>query len=189
VFELYITLIDTLTINEGGNMNDSKVLAHIAGPSGCGKTTLAQEFSKIFKTIKFKDLDVFDYEARVILGWKDVRKRTYTDEMLLALYTERQALLDSYVARSSKPVIFVGIHNEGVHVLKINTTNRFLLNTDAKTSAMRRIKRSATAAPDRQLSNDDMDQHVRQAQGTIDWLEDQGYKAMTVVQLELWIKH
>jgi uridine kinase len=89
---------------------EGEVLAHIAGASGSGKTTLGHEIASSYSGIVVKDLDEFDDEAEKILGYSDVRKKDYTDEMLSNLAKTRQQLMDDFIKRSNKPMVFVGHH-------------------------------------------------------------------------------
>jgi len=169
-------------------LSEAKVLAHIAGPSGSGKTTLVNRFTKKFPNINFIDLDVFDDQAERILGYDKIRKKQYTDKMLLTLYKKRQQLMDRYIQTSKKPIIFAGHHLEAKYVLKFPTKNRFLLNVDAKTSAHRGWLRSQTEDPKYRRLKSDIPKDIRAAKEDIAWLKSQGYKTTSPKQIEQWIK-
>lgn len=166
---------------------EGSVLAHVSGPSGSGKTTLANLMAKDYPNIVFKDLDDFDDQAVSTLGWTDVRKNDYTDEMLKELAELRQKLMDEFVRNSVKSIIFVGHHTEGDHVLDINTSNRFLLDVDAKTAAMRAWKRSQKEDPKHRRSLTDLPADEKEAQGVIDFLKTNGYRTMSVADFSKWL--
>ena len=162
----------------------SKVLAHISGASGSGKTTLINNLSKKYKNINFKDLDDFDDLAVKQLGWDNVKKNDYTDKMLRTLANRRQKLIDDFIRKSNKPIVFAGIHVEGDNVQRIPTENRFLLNVNAKTSAWRAYKRSQTEDPKYRRKKSELPLDIKDAQEIIDWLLKNGYKPMSVSQIE-----
>jgi adenylate kinase family enzyme len=89
---------------------EGEVLAHISGASGSGKTTLGQRLSNIYPNVIVKDLDEFDDEAVEALGWQQIKKKYYTNEMISKLAALRQKLMDEFVNKSSKPIVFVGHH-------------------------------------------------------------------------------
>jgi hypothetical protein len=159
-----------------------KVLAHVGGASGSGKTTLVNEMSEQYPDVLFRDLDEFDDQAVVNLGWEDIRKRDYTDEMLQQLADERQRLMDEFVDEADKPVVFAGHHTEGhrvegSRVLDIPTENRFLLDVDAETSAQRAFDRSQTAPVGKRRTMEEMPEDIAEAQEMIDQLTGLGYEA------------
>jgi ABC-type oligopeptide transport system ATPase subunit len=166
---------------------ENDVLAHIAGASGSGKTTLGNKLASSYSGIIVKDLDEFDDEAERMLGWSNIRKKDYTDEMLLKLAKTRQQLMDDFIKRSNKPMIFVGHHTEGDHVLHIPTKNRFLLNVDAKTSAWRGYQRSQKEDPKYRRTLEELPQDEKEAQETIDWLLRNGYKSLSHDQILQWM--
>ncbi len=168
---------------------EGEVLAHISGASGSGKTTLANKLSLIHPHIAFKDLDEFDEEAEEILGWSKINKKNYTDEMLLHLANLRQKLMDDFIKKTNQPIIFVGHHMEGDNVLYIPTKNKFLLNVDAKTSAKRAYQRSQTEDPKHRRTLEELPDDESEAQETIDWLVNNGYKPMSHDQIAKWLNH
>lgn len=101
---------------EGGVPVPSKVLAHVAGPSGAGKTELVNKLGESVKNIKLVDLDIFDDQAVKALGWEGKSKNDYTDEMLDRVHAKRQELIDAYIEKSDKPIVFFGHHVEGDNV-------------------------------------------------------------------------
>jgi energy-coupling factor transporter ATP-binding protein EcfA2 len=119
------------------------VVAHIAGPSGSGKTTLLSKLRISIPDLVVKDLDDFDTEARKKLGWKGVKKKEYTDEMLSKLHTARQVALNSFLKHNKdRKVVLGGHHIEGPNVTTIPEGHKFLLNTGALQSAVRNVRRS-----------------------------------------------
>ena len=166
---------------------ESEVLAHIAGASGSGKTTLGHKIASNYSGIVVKDLDEFDEEAEEILGYSDVRKKDYTDEMLSKLAKKRQQLMDDFIKTSNKPIVFVGHHTEGDHVLYVPTKNKFLLNVDAKTSAWRAYQRSQKEDPKYRRTLEELPQDEKEAEETINWLLDNGYKPLSHDQILKWM--
>lgn len=164
-----------------------KVLSHISGPSGSGKTTLVETLSKKYPNIAFKDLDEFDDLAVHLLGWGKVKKDDYTDLMLAKLAAKRQEEMDEFIIRSKKPVVLVGIHTEGDHVLDIPTNNKFLLDVDAKESAKRAYERSQHEDPKTKRSLSELPDDEKEAQEVIDFLKGSGYKLMTSEDIDEWI--
>lgn len=166
---------------------ESQVIAHVSGASGSGKTTLANNLSKKYTNFIFKDLDEFDDEAEKILNFK-VKKQEYTDEMLESLFKQRQLLMDKFIKNSDKPIVFVGHHTEGKHVLDIPTKNRFLLDVDAKTSARRAYLRSQKEDPKYRRTLSDLPDDEKEAQETIDWLNKNGYRPLSQEEIKKWLK-
>jgi hypothetical protein len=120
----------------------ARVLAHIAGPSGAGKTTLLKELASQYPDLHTKDLDVFDWAASAEL-YPDVRKAQYTDEMLEAVNTRRQEMLDAYLAElAGEDVVLGGYHTEGPKVQDVYTDNKYMLNTGPALSAWRKYLRN-----------------------------------------------
>lgn len=167
--------------------NEGNVLFHVAGPSGAGKSTLAEKLSKLHSNVVFKDLDDFDDEAEVMLGWSNIRKNNYTDKMILKLGKLRQKLMDDFINKNDKPIVFVGNHMEGDHVLYIPTKNRFLLNVDAKTSAWRAYERSQKEDPKYRRTLEELPGDEQEAQETIDDLLKKGYKPLSYDQIVQWM--
>jgi ABC-type oligopeptide transport system ATPase subunit len=166
---------------------ENRVLAHVAGPSGSGKTTLAKQLAAVHYDVLFKDLDDFDDEGEKLLGFDDIQKKNYTDEMLQQLAAKRQALMNDFVKKADKPIVFVGHHTEGDHVLDIPTNNRFLLNTDAKTSAKRGYQRSQNEDPKHRRTIDEIPEDEKEAQKIIDWLLSNGYKPLSKKEITQWM--
>lgn len=167
---------------------ESQVIAHIAGASGSGKTTLANQLAAVHSNVIFKDLDEFDEQAEQILGWNNIRKKDYTDVMLLKLARMRQSLMDDFIKKSNKPIVFVGHHTEGEHVLDIPVKNKFLLNVDAKTSSWRGYQRSQKEEPKYRRTMEELPQDEREAQETIDSLLKHGYKPLSHEEIGQWLK-
>ena len=91
----------------------SNVLAHIAGPSGSGKSTLLLRLKHLYPTLVVKDLDEFDDEAEIMLGFSTIKKRNYTDSMLTELALHRQRLLDDFLfVNKNSNVVLGGHHTE-----------------------------------------------------------------------------
>lgn len=166
---------------------EGEVLAHIAGASGSGKTTLGRELASSHSSIIVKDLDEFDDEAENMLGYLDVGKKDYTDEMLSQLAKLRQHLMDDFIKRNNKPIVFVGHHTEGDHVLHVPTKNRFLLDVNAKTSAWRGYQRSQKEDSKYRRTLEELPQDEKEAQETIDWLLRNGYKLLSRNQILQWM--
>jgi adenylate kinase family enzyme len=166
---------------------ENVVLAHIAGASGSGKTTLGNKLANNYSGIIVKDLDEFDEDAEQKLGWSNIRKKDYTDDMLSQLAKIRQQLMDDFIKKSNKPIIFVGHHTEGDNVLYIPTKNKFLLNVDAKTSAWRGYQRSQKEDPKYRRTMEELPEDEKEAQETIDWLLKNGYKFLSHDQILQWM--
>ena len=166
---------------------EHNVLAHVSGPSGSGKTTLANNLSITHPKITFKDLDDFDDEATAILNFDGIKKQDYTDEMLKILANKRQDLMNDFIEKSNKPIVFVGHHTEGDHVLNIPTKNRFMLNVDAHTSAMRAYLRSQKEDQKFRRTLDELPEDQKEAQEVIDWLIKNGYKPLSDKQIAQWL--
>lgn len=166
---------------------EPSVLAHIAGASGSGKTTLGRRIARLHPNLAVKDLDEFDDEAEQNLGYAGVSKRDYTTEMLSELAGRRQQLMDSFVSSSKSPVVFVGHHTEGDHVLRIPTENRFLLDVDARTSARRGYQRSQKGDPKYRRTLEELPQDEQEARETIDWLRNNGYQPLKKDHILRWI--
>lgn len=158
-------------------------IAHIAGASGSGKTTLGNKLQEKHKNIHVKDLDDFDDEASEHL-YPGVPKKKYTDEMINTLAGQRQWMLDDFMANSDKPVVLVGHHTEGKHQLHIPAESKYLLDVDAKTSAMRAFKRSQTEKPEHRRKMSELPLDEKEAQQDIDFLDKAGYKRMSPQQIE-----
>lgn len=170
-------------------ISEGKVLAHIAGPSGSGKTTLLKKLSGKFKDIAFKDLDEMDDQAVFELGWKDIPKKKYSDEMIENLGYRRQKILDDYISSSFKPVVLGGHHTEGDFVLDVYTKNRFLLDVDAKTSAERAYERSQNEEEDHKRKLEELPEDIKEAEEIISFLKSHGYVKKTASQIEEWISN
>lgn len=168
---------------------EGQVLAHISGASGSGKTYLANELSKVYPSVIFKDLDEFDDEAVDILKYNNIRKSQYTDDMLLKLANLRQKLMDEFVAHHNKPIIFVGHHTEGEHVLNISTKNKFLLNVDAKTSAWQAYLRSQKEDIKHRRTLEELPEDEKEAQEVINYLLKNGYKKLDSKEIKDWMKN
>lgn len=165
---------------------ESVVLSHISGASGSGKTTLANQLSTKYPNIIFKDLDEFDDDATRLLGY-NIKKSEYTDEMLKTLFDKRQELINEFIKQSKKPIIFVGHHTEGDYVLNIPTSNRFILDTDAKTSAWRAYLRSQKEDPKFRRKIEELLDDEQEAQEIINFLKKNGYKSMSQQDVFNWV--
>ncbi len=166
----------------------SKVLAHIGGASGSGKTTLANKLQTLHPDISFKDLDEFDDEAVDKLGWNKIRKNDYDDEMLGKLASLRQELMDKYIKDKDNKIVLLGHHTEGDHVLNIPTKNRFLLDVDARTSAMRAYNRSQKEKSEHRRTIEELPGDIKEAEKDIEFLKNSGYKPMSHESVEEWIR-
>ena len=166
---------------------EGEVLAHVAGPSGSGKTTLGRKIASSCQCIFVKDLDEFDDEAEKMLGYSDIRKKDYTDEMLSKLANLRQELMDDFINKTDKPMVFVGHHTEGDHVLHVPTKNRFLLDVDAKTAAWRAYQRSQQEDPKYRRTLEELLQDEKEAKETIDWLLRHEYKPLSHDKILQWM--
>jgi broad specificity phosphatase PhoE len=122
-----------------------KTLCHVGGPSGGGKTTLAnalQSDESLRGRISVRDLDEFDDEARVSMGFKaeEWSKNQWTDEMFADHCRRKQALLDAYVKKKnaeSKVVVLVGHAYEAGNALDVHTVNLFMIDTGPLMAAIR----------------------------------------------------
>lgn len=119
----------------------SKVLAHIAGPSGSGKTEIAHKLTQDAPNIHFVDLDDFDYEAVSSLGWLDIPKNDYTDKMLRDLHRLIQQKVNTFIASSALPIVFVGHHEEAGYITKLSAPIKIVLNVSPKKATIRRATR------------------------------------------------
>jgi len=167
--------------------NNSKVLAHIAGPSGSGKTTILNDLSKKYPSVDFKDLDDFDDKAVEILGWKNVPKKQFTDKMIKSLAAKRQELMNAYIAGSGKQIVFGGHHTEGDTVLEIPTNNKWMLDVDARTSALRAYQRSQNEDQKFRRLKSELPSDTQEAQEIIDFLKTNGYKPMSAIAIDAWM--
>ncbi len=161
----------------------NKVLGHIGGPSGSGKTTLLNELSIKYPQINFKDLDEFDDEACYDLGYFEINKDDFNDQMLKELADKRQELMDNYIKESKKPIVFGGYHTEDKYVLDIPTNNRWLLNTDAKTSAKRAYQRSLKEEPRFRRLESELPQDTQEAEEYINFLKSNNYQPLSAEEI------
>lgn len=122
-------------------VDQPKVLAHIAGPSGAGKTELVNKLGESIKNVDLVDLDIFDEQAVKVLGWEAKPKNGYSDAMLNQLHDVRQSLIDDYIAKSDKPIIFFGHHIEGDNVTDLPAADHFLLNVSPTKAALNAARR------------------------------------------------
>lgn len=155
------------------------ILAHIAGPSGSGKTTLANKINRTFTNIRAKDLDELDDLAVHNLGWGNINKNKYTLKMLEVLNNTKQKLLDAFLAKTQLPVVLVGFHTELPFRLKLNTKNKFYLDTSPTTSAIRAYKRSQHESPAERRLLSDLPYDIKQAAKDIEDLKTEGYRPIS----------
>jgi hypothetical protein len=145
------------------------VLAHIAGPSGAGKTELMNAVGEKVKNFNLIDLDEFDERAETALGWSNVPKSRYTDEMLSKLHVEKQRLLDEYIRQSDKPIVFFGHHIEAENELAFPAERRILLDVSPQTSAINANRRDGKTLKD--LKKD-----VQVGREDVEYLTGRGYE-------------
>jgi 2'-5' RNA ligase len=161
--------------DEGARLEDrpaeevAPVLAHIAGPSGAGKTELMNALRERVKNINLVDLDEFDEKAEEALGWSEVSKQDYTDEMLAQLHEEKQRLVDEYIRESDKPIVFFGHHIEADNELSFPSEQRILLDVSPQTAAINAARRPGKKATD--LKKD-----IRIGQEDVEYLTGRGYE-------------
>jgi 2'-5' RNA ligase/adenylate kinase family enzyme len=156
----------------------TSVLAHIAGPSGSGKTTIGDLIAEKYPGLRVVDLDRFDDEAEVALGWDRIRKKDYTDKMLGELAAKRQGLMDKWLSESKVPTVLVGHHTEGPHTLDIDTDKRILLDVDAREAASRAYKRSLSEDRQYRRLKSEIPRDAKRNQEDIKDLIAMGYQPM-----------
>jgi len=169
------------------------VIAHVAGASGSGKTTLVNRINRQTRKVLAVDLDYFDDKAVMQLGWSSVPKNQFTDEMLKALAERRQSLMDDFLLRQAKPVLLAGFHTEGIHVLDLHTDIKFILDTDAETSAKRAMVRSWSETKPlggirTHRTKEELPQDIADAQRDIDFLLKSGYLLRSEQQVWEWVR-
>lgn len=87
---------------------DANIIIHISGASGSGKTTLGNKLKEKFKNkIVVKDLD--NLRDEFIKFFYKNKKWTYIDE------DEYQKYINKYVAKQTKPLIFVGLNDNTIY--------------------------------------------------------------------------
>lgn len=198
IFPNYISSEVKKSVNENLGKPDKlpKILCHIAGPSGSGKTTLMEHLQEKYTNFEYKDLDDFDDAAMkyVPKGVKELPRDVWSNECFNNMFDKKQDLLDSFVSKSKKPVVLVGIHNEWFRELRIPTPNRFLINIDAETAAIRAINRAKKghgthSNHDINVKNSyDMWNRRNQAQQDILWLCKNGYIKKHISEIEQFLK-
>ncbi len=107
----------------------------------------------------------------------------FKDEMLKILANKRQELMNDYIKQSNKPIIFGGHHDEGGHILDIPTINRWLLNTDPKTSAKRAYERSLKEELKSRRLESELPQDTQEAQEYIDFLKSNNYQPLSAEEI------
>jgi adenylate kinase family enzyme len=165
------------------------VLCHIAGPSGSGKTTILHKIHSLYLTILVKDLDDFDDEGSRILNLDSVQKKHWNDDNLLQLAKLRQKLMDEFLyIHQEETIVLAGFHTEDAHTLHIPTESRFLLDTDAETSAKRAFERSQDEKIEHRRKIEDMELDIADAQKEIDFLLSQGYEKKSEEEILEFVK-
>lgn len=198
IFPNYLSSNVQKALEEQSNMkvDKPKILCHIAGPSGCGKTTLMNTLKEKYPKFEYKDLDDFDDGAMkyVPSSFRNLPRSVWSNEVFDNMFNKKQELFDKFINRSSKPVVIVGIHNEWFRELDFKTPNKFLLNIDAETAAIRAINRAKkgnqTHSNHDNNTKDSVDMWNRrnQAQQDILWLCRHGYIKKHVSEIEQFLK-
>jgi len=153
-----------------------KVLAHVGGPSGAGKTELVIALTPKVKNIELRDLDEFDDYAVDAMGLNGVSKNDYTNQMLLQHHRKKQHIIDNFIQKSSKPIIFFGHTEEAGNEIQLPTSVRILLSTNPRTASIRRAK-------NRELSPQELRDLIRTGREDIKYLRGKGYIPMTARQI------
>lgn len=167
----------------------AKILCHIGGPSGSGKTSLLEEIKREFsESIHAIDLDEFDEKASEELGLDVTKKKSWKTEDIARLAALRQLLMDRAIASSHLPLIFAGHHREDAHILIIPTKNRFLLDVDAHTAALRAYQRSQKSGLGYQRRIEDLPFEEKAAQEEIDFLTSQEYQKKSAEEVLQFIR-
>lgn len=166
-----IGILEKLSLVRG-----KKVLAHIGGPSGAGKTELVNTLQPKVKNIRLVDLDQFDDEATKLLGWEGTPKNDYTNKMLSELHKARQDLINKFIKKSSKPIVFFGHTTEAGKETKLPTTVRILLSTNPKTAAVRRGKAKG-------LGKKDLSDLIKTGREDVGFMKGRGYISLNSRQV------
>lgn len=172
----------------------NKLLCHISGPNGCGKSTVGEYLQKVFwDCIIVKDLDDFDSTKEI--DWTNIKD---INKFLNKRFEAKQKKVDDFLKNANKPVVFVGLHTEGSHVLSIPTCNRFILPITADQAAINAIARSKRQKmqeqkdvhPTHKQKCDiaDLVERKKEAQRDIEYLHSMGYVKKNRRQLEIWIR-
>ena len=165
------------------------VLMHVSGPSGSGKSTLLTNMQKQYPNLIAKDLDEFDDEASEKL-YPGIKKQEYTGDMIRELALQRQALMDSFLARNEElPVLLAGHHTEGDTVLNIPTKQRYMLDTGPLRSVWRAYQRSKTEAPQYRRHLSELPADYKDAKNVEKQLLSLGYIPTKVEDIEEKIKN
>jgi hypothetical protein len=153
-----------------------KVLAHVGGPSGSGKTELVNALQPKIRNITLMDLDEFDERAEHIMGLSGMNKNDYTDAMLREHHNIKQKLINNFIQRNQKPIIFFGHIEEAGRIIRIPTSIRILLSTNPRSSAVRRYK-------NREMTPDELRDLIRTGHADVKYLKGQGYIPMNSRQV------
>jgi len=138
-----------------------------------------------------KDLDEIDDAARDqvnLLNKSTKIKDEWTDEEFLQHQVKRQELLNKFLSdNSGKSIILAGFHSEGggQYAINVPTLNKFLLDTDAATSAQRAYQRSLESKHVKNL--EDLPHDVEEAQADIEAFTSMGYTPRSTEQIIEWI--
>lgn len=162
------------------------VVAHVAGPSGSGKTTLMNDLAARHPGLVTKDMDEFDEQAEVDLGYAGTPKQQYTDDMLSTLAARRQQVMDDWLAvQGDKPVVLGGHHWEGEHVLDLPAgAAKALLPTSPLISAWRAYRRSQAEAPQFRRRLSELPADWAEARADVKRLKGMGYVAMSPAAID-----
>lgn len=150
------------------------VIAHIGGASGSGKTHLLEALKAKYPHLNTKDLDEFDEQGEKDLGYKHIRKKNYSDEMLANLAKKRQELMDQYIG-SNDNIVLGGHHTEADHILSIPTNNKMLLDRGPLRSSIQGYIRSQISGQ-HPRSIFDLRSDYAEANDTIRDLKKENYK-------------
>jgi hypothetical protein len=172
----------------------NKLLCHISGPKGCGKTTVGKYLQKVFwDCIIVKDLDEFDPAKDI--DWNSINN---INNFLRKRFELKQKKVDAFLKSATKPVVFVGLHTEGCHVLNIPTCNRFILPVTADQAAVNAVMRSKKHElndtkpehPSHKADTEiqDLPNRKKEAQRDIEYLHSIGYVKRSARQIETWIR-
>ena len=122
----------------------AEVVAHIGGVSGAGKTTLLEKLQAAHPGVITKDLDEIDHDAKKKMNLPKMSDSgPYTDDIIRQLTSEKQKMLDAFVAGSKSPVVMGGIHflTGGGHELNIPAKHKLVLDTSPAKGSWRAFHR------------------------------------------------
>ena len=135
-----------------------KIFMHVTAYTGCGKTTLMRKLRDEYPQYEFKDLDDFGDSASQELGWPlDWQSKGWSQEKQEQRDRTANKQIYQFVQRSSKPVVFFGIHHDSFEgqqpseALLFRAQHKILLGVPPEVCAERKFGRDrkrASVQPD-----------------------------------------